>query len=69
MSIPPSTDSRPSSSGSPTPPGTATATLDKDEAIQEEVRNAARTLLEAVQARRAGRLVSAGDKLEQPRQK
>ena len=43
--------------------------LDKDEAIQEEVRNAARTLLEAVQARRSGHLVSAGSDLGQPRQK
>lgn len=51
------------------PYATSHDALDKDEAIQEEVRNAARTLLEAVQARRAGRLVSAGDKLKQPRQK
>jgi multimeric flavodoxin WrbA len=51
------------------PYATSHAALDKDEAIQEEVRNAARTLLEAVQARRAGRLVSAGEELEQPRQK
>jgi multimeric flavodoxin WrbA len=43
--------------------------LDKDTAIQEEVRNAARTLLEAVQARRSGHLISAGSNLEQPRQK
>jgi multimeric flavodoxin WrbA len=51
------------------PYATSHEALDKDEAIQEEVRNAARTLLEAVQARRAGRLVSAGNDLEQPRQK
>ena len=51
------------------PYATSHEALDKDEAIQEEVRNAARTLLEAVQARRAGRLVSAGNELEQPRQK
>jgi multimeric flavodoxin WrbA len=51
------------------PYATSHEALDKDEAIQEEVRNAARTLLEAVQARRAGRLVSAGDGLAQPRQK
>ena len=43
--------------------------LDRDHAIQEEVRNAARTLLEAVQARKAGKLISPGDELEQPRQK
>ena len=43
--------------------------LDADEAIQEEVRNAARTLLEGVEAKRAGRLVTAGEQLSQPRQK
>lgn len=51
------------------PYATSHEALDRDTAIQEEVRNAARTLLEAVQARRAGRLVSAGDSLDQPRQK
>jgi len=51
------------------PYATSHEALDKDEKIQEEVRNAARTLLEAVQARRAGRLVSAGNDLDQPRQK
>lgn len=51
------------------PYATSHDALDQDEAIQEEVRNAARTLLEAVQARRSGLLVSAGAKLEQPRQK
>ncbi len=51
------------------PYATSHDALDKDLAIQEEVRNAARTLLEAVQSRRAGRLVSAGDGLDQPRQK
>jgi multimeric flavodoxin WrbA len=43
--------------------------LDADEAVQEEVRNVARTLLEAVKAQRAGRLVTAGDSLQEPRQK
>jgi len=43
--------------------------LDADLAFQEEVRNAARTLLEAVKANRAGRLVAAGANLRQPRQK
>jgi multimeric flavodoxin WrbA len=43
--------------------------LDRDQAVQEEVRNAARTLLEAVQASRAGRQVAAGSALEEPRQK
>ena len=51
------------------PYATSHEALDRDEKVQEEVRNAARTLLEAVQARRAGRLVSAGSQLEQPRQK
>jgi multimeric flavodoxin WrbA len=43
--------------------------LDADEAMQEEVRNAARTLLEAVVAKRNNRKVSAGGSLRQPRQK
>lgn len=51
------------------PYATSHDAFDKDKAIQEEVRNAARTLLEAVQARRSGHLVSAGATLEQPRQK
>ena len=51
------------------PYATSHDALDKDTAIQEEVRNAARTLLEAVQARRSGHVVSAGDDLRQPRQK
>lgn len=51
------------------PYATSHDALDEDVKIQEEVRNAARTLLEAVQARRAGRLVSAGSDLDPPRQK
>jgi multimeric flavodoxin WrbA len=51
------------------PYATSHDALDRDQAVQDEVRNAARTLLEAVQARRAGRLVSAGNDLPQPRQK
>ncbi|WP_445190482.1 flavodoxin family protein [Sinorhizobium sp. KGO-5] len=43
--------------------------LDADEAVQEEVRNAARTLVEAVMLKRAGKLVSAGGELSAPRQK
>ena len=43
--------------------------LDQDEAIQEEVRNAARTLIQAVKAKRAGKLVDAGQGLKLPRQK
>jgi hypothetical protein len=37
--------------------------------MQEEVRNAARALLEAVLARRTGRMISAGAQLQPPRQK
>ena len=43
--------------------------LDSDKEIQEEVRNAARTLIEAINAKRAGQLVTAGQNLIQPRQK
>ncbi|WP_018009740.1 flavodoxin family protein [Sinorhizobium medicae] len=43
--------------------------LDADEAVQEEVRNAARTLVEAVTAKRAGKLASPGKELSAPRQK
>ncbi len=43
--------------------------LDADTAIQEEVRNAARALLEGVKAKRAGRMTNAGENLRQPRQK
>jgi multimeric flavodoxin WrbA len=43
--------------------------LDNDEVMQEEVRNAARTLANAVMARRAGRQSIAGAELEEPRQK
>jgi multimeric flavodoxin WrbA len=43
--------------------------LDADLVVREEVRNAARALLEAVQAKRAGKLVCAGERLQQPRQK
>ena len=43
--------------------------LDRDDAIQQEVRNAARTLSEALRARRAGRLHQSGQSLEEPRPK
>jgi multimeric flavodoxin WrbA len=43
--------------------------LDADLAIQEEVRNAARTLLEGVQGDRMGKFAAAGSELKQPRQK
>lgn len=51
------------------PYATSHEELDRDQAIQEEVRNAARTLLEAVQASRSGRQVAAGSALAEPRQK
>lgn len=43
--------------------------LDADEAMQEEVRNAARTLAAAVSANRAGGLRPDGRNLERPRDK
>jgi multimeric flavodoxin WrbA len=43
--------------------------LDKDLAIQEEVRNAARTLMQGVKAKREGKQVDAGQGLKPPRQK
>jgi multimeric flavodoxin WrbA len=43
--------------------------LDADEAFQEEVRNAARTLLNAVRAKRAGGWASEDDSLRPPREK
>lgn len=51
------------------PYATSHEELDADQAIQEEVKNAARTLLEGVSADRAGRFVAAGTTLKQPRQK
>lgn len=51
------------------PYATSHDALDKDEAVQEEVRNAARTLCEAVRNKRAGRMVAAGQDLEEPRPK
>jgi multimeric flavodoxin WrbA len=43
--------------------------LDRDEAIQEEVRSAARTLAQAVVERRSGRFVIPGEHLKEARQK
>ena len=43
--------------------------LDRDTALQEEVRNAARTLSEALKAQRAGRLHQSGEGLTDPRPK
>ena len=51
------------------PYATSHEELDKDQAIQEEVRNAARTLLRAVQEQRSGKLIDAGEGLDQVRQK
>ena len=51
------------------PYATSHQELDADEDIQEEVRNAARTLLRAVQEQRSGKLIDAGEGLDQVRQK
>jgi multimeric flavodoxin WrbA len=51
------------------PYATSHEALDADQAIQEEVRNAARALLEAVIASRTGRTVTVGADLHPPRQK
>jgi len=51
------------------PYATSHQELDADQAVREEVRNAARTLLEAVIAKRKGRMTAAGEDLKQPRQK
>jgi multimeric flavodoxin WrbA len=51
------------------PYATSHSELDADAALQEEVRNAARTLLEGVQAKLTGKFTGAGEKLRQPRQK
>lgn len=51
------------------PYATSHEELDGDHAFQDEVRNAARTLLEAVVSRRAGTFIPAGEGLPEPRQK
>jgi multimeric flavodoxin WrbA len=51
------------------PYATSHADLDADEAVQEEVRNAARILLQGVQAKRSGHQVNAGESVEAPREK
>lgn len=51
------------------PYATSHDALDQDTAIQDEVRNAARTLNEALRARRAGKFHQAGQSIEEPRQK
>ncbi len=51
------------------PYATSHEELDADREVQEEVRNAARTLLRAVQEQRSGKLIDAGEGLDQVRQK
>jgi multimeric flavodoxin WrbA len=51
------------------PYATSHAAFERDQALQEEVRNAARTLYEAALAKREGRLISPGSRLRQPREK
>lgn len=51
------------------PYATSHDALDKDEAIQEEVRNAARTLARAVKADRDGRFTEPAARLKAPREK
>ena len=51
------------------PYATSHEALDRDESFQQEVRNAALTLMEAVTAKREGRLVAAGTRLNDPRPK
>ena len=43
--------------------------FEADTAVQDEVRNAARTLVEAVRAKLSGQLVTAGERLKEPRAK
>lgn len=51
------------------PYATSHEAFDRDSAVQDEVRNAARTLLEAVRGARAGKQVIAGIELAPPRDK
>jgi len=51
------------------PYATSHDALDRDEAVQEETRNAARALAEAIAALRKGELVSPGRDLKRPRPK
>jgi len=51
------------------PYATSHDALDADAAIQEEARNAARVLLEAIGLKRAGKWSTAGDDIRPPRQK
>jgi hypothetical protein len=51
------------------PYATSHEALDRDLAFQAELKNAALTLAEAVEARRAGRLVEPGGQLKEPQSK
>ena len=51
------------------PYATSHEELDRDTAVQDEVRNAARTLCEALSAQRAGRMHQSGQSLTEPRPK
>jgi multimeric flavodoxin WrbA len=51
------------------PYATSHEALDADQAIQEEVRNVARVLLEGVQLKRSDRWATPGKSIEPPRQK
>jgi multimeric flavodoxin WrbA len=51
------------------PYATSHEALDEDQDIQEEVRNAARTLMEAAHATHAGKMLMAGQDLKPPRRK
>ncbi|MEI1247067.1 flavodoxin family protein [Rhizobium aouanii] len=51
------------------PYATSHDAFERDKAFQEEVRNAARTLLEGITSQRNGKMVAAGRRLKQPREK
>ena len=51
------------------PYATSHAALDRDTAVQDEVRNAARTLIESVKRARAGRLPKLDRNVHSPRPK
>ena len=51
------------------PYATSHEALDRDDAFQDEVRNAALTLMDAVTAKREGKLVEAGADVKDPRPK
>ena len=51
------------------PYATSHAALERDTAVQDEVRNAARTLIESVKRARAGQLPTPGRNVHSPRPK